>query len=169
MVRSKKKESSVVFIGDEDKEPLLEKGWTSQSSSNNGTKKGRLNRKGVESLNLKFKPFPSTFIKYLFSEKSVFMRLLSSLCPPFGQFKRIAVDYEGSFLSTFLLTVTVYWGLINANADEPISRLFACLHATGLTVGYLLIIAAFTWALSLCTKTTINPRSVAMINLFFKR
>lgn len=67
MARTKKKDNSVVFIGEEDKEPLLKKGSNPKNST----------------------PFPGSFIKYLFSEKSVLMRILSSLCPPFGRFKRI--------------------------------------------------------------------------------
>ncbi|OXA46490.1 protein YIPF3 [Folsomia candida] len=141
MARTKKKDNSVVFIGEEDKEPLLKKGSNPKNST----------------------PFPGSFIKYLFSEKSVLMRILSSLCPPFGRFKRIAVDYEGSFLSTFFLTAIVYWGLVTSTEHESPSRLFALLHATGLTVGYLGMISAFTWIISRCTKTAIMPRQIVCI------
>jgi len=152
MGRARKKESSVVFIGDEeDKTPLLHKeGW---GSSTKKSRPSSVKKRGF--LGGENKPFPKSFLKYLFSESSVIIRMLSSLCPPFGRFKRIAVDFEGSFLSSFLLTATVYWGLVNSKGE---SRLYSLGHASALTLGYLLSITLFTWSLSSCTKTIITFR-----------
>jgi hypothetical protein len=163
----KKKESSVVFIGD-DKEPLLlqqNNAWspiTSNGNKNTTNKSSQVNRRNDTSSKSnnnaldRITTFPGSFTRYLFSKSSVIVRMLSSLCPPLGRFKRIAVDFEGSFLSTFILTATVYWGLVNKSKEG--SRLISLLHSLVLTLGYLLVVSISTWTLALLTKTAITLR-----------
>jgi hypothetical protein len=157
MGRARKKESSVIFIGEEeDKTPLLQKeGWGSTNKKLATNKANLASSTKKKSFICGDKPFPKSFLHYLFSESSIIIRMLSSLCPPFGRFKRIAVDFEGSFLSSFLLTATVYWGFVNSKGE---SRLYSMGCASALTLGYLFIITLFTWIMSSCTKTIITFR-----------
>lgn len=50
----------------------------------------------------------SSFLQYLFSNKSVLTRLLVSLVPPYGKLNIIYQDYEGSFLNVILLMIVIY-------------------------------------------------------------
>src|SRR5665811_403062 len=91
MGRTKKKDSSVVFIGEEeDKTPLLQQdAWGLSKSKNTFTSKGlgkngKINQSATKKKSFLYgdKPFPRSFIQYLFSESSVLIRMFSSLCPP---------------------------------------------------------------------------------------
>lgn len=166
MVRvGKRLDSSVIFIG-EDEVPLLKDGWREDSNKGglkNGSKASSRNHKNSTSSLRKsslsaagrLQSFPGTFKRYLFSESSVITRLVTSLCPPVGKYKRIPVDAEGSFLSCFLLACTLYWGFVNSRGEARINALFM---SSSLTVGYLLAISGVTWLLSFCTKTIITLR-----------
>lgn len=144
----------MIFIG-EDEVPLLKESWTDGEKKTKGRAKrpNTLLRKPGSPRRSKY--FPQTFVNYLFSQNSVIIRLLTSLCPPFGKYKRIPVDAEGSFLSCFLLICTLYWGYVNSRGE---SRMNAFVLSSSLTIGYLLIISGATWLLSFCTKTIITMR-----------
>lgn len=154
MVRDRRHDSSVIFIG-EDEEPLLKEAWGDRKPkgrSKNGKPGSALRRLASPS---KARRLPATFFNYLFSEKSVITRLVTSLFPPFGRYKRIPVDAEGSFLSCFLLVCTLYWGYVNAKGEPRVNALFL---SSSLTVGYLITVSSVTWLLSFCTKTIITLR-----------
>lgn len=147
-------DSSVIFIG-EDEVPLLKDAWGEKKGKHRAkTHKGGISlRKAV--LPFKAKRLPTTFMNYLFSQNSVVSRLATSLCPPFGKYKRIPVDAEGSFLSCFLLVCTLYYGYVNSRGESRINALFL---SSSLAVGYLVTISGVTWLLSFCTKTIITLR-----------
>jgi len=164
MGRTRKKDSSVVFIGedDESKAPLLspKDAWSASKSPSSKQPQKKKPFSAAKTASDFIKPFPRSFCQYLVSEGSIIIRILSSLFPPVGRFKRIAVDFEGSFLSTFLLTATVYWGLVNSKGE---SRLHSLGHSLGLTMGYLILTSGFTWVLAKGTKTTITYRQIVSV------
>lgn len=150
-------------------EPLIQEGWLSDKSS--PTKFCQQKRKGRSTttksrLATDWKKckinsyFPTSFLKYFLWEESVFMRLISSLCPPFGRFKRISVDIEGSFLSMFFLSLTLYWGFINNvnNNKVEISRIYLLALSFALTGGYVALSTILVFLLSSCSKTFITTR-----------
>jgi len=89
-MRNSKKKSAVTFIDEESLVPSS--GWEEFDNAKHQVSSLRRTFKNIRGYQ---ETGATGFKNYLFSQKSVVVRLVSSLLPPCGKFKRIAVDPQG--------------------------------------------------------------------------